>query len=138
MAFASFEFDDISDILFTTGFNNDSQYIEQSRFPESGWNFLGMIGIFDPPRPEIRDVVSRIERAGIRLFMVTGDHPTTAEALARQSGFGNGDLKSKAEQNQIKKRMKNEMAFSENGILNPNIQKQISVDLSTASSGKFL
>ncbi|KAJ1911429.1 hypothetical protein H4219_005946 [Mycoemilia scoparia] len=45
---------------------------------------VGMIGIVDPPRPEIPDVVDKCRMAGMRIFMVTGDFSTTAAAIARE------------------------------------------------------
>ena len=45
---------------------------------------LGMAGIVDPPRPEVRDAVDVAAAAGIRTRMITGDHPTTAGAIAEQ------------------------------------------------------
>jgi len=45
--------------------------------------FLGLIGLQDPPRPEAREAVHRCELAGIRTVMITGDHPQTAAAVAR-------------------------------------------------------
>lgn len=48
---------------------------------------VGLVGIVDPPRPEIPDVVKTCRGAGIRLFMVTGDFQLTAEAIARQCGI---------------------------------------------------
>jgi Ca2+-transporting ATPase len=45
---------------------------------------LGLVGLQDPPRPEARDAVRRCREAGIRTVMVTGDHPDTAEAIARE------------------------------------------------------
>ncbi len=53
--------------------------------------FLGLITMFDPPRPEAADAISRCHRAGIRVMMITGDHPMTAAAIARQIGIGDGD-----------------------------------------------
>ena len=46
--------------------------------------FLGLIGLIDPLRPEARDAVERCRRAGIRVVMVTGDHPATAYSIARE------------------------------------------------------
>jgi Ca2+-transporting ATPase len=46
--------------------------------------FLGLIGLQDPPRAEARDAVKRCQRAGIRTVMITGDHPDTAGAIARE------------------------------------------------------
>ena len=48
---------------------------------------VGLVGIVDPPRPEIPEVVKTCRGAGIRFFMVTGDFQLTAEAIARQCGI---------------------------------------------------
>ena len=49
--------------------------------------FLGLVGMIDPPRPEARDAIATCERAGISVVMITGDHPTTARAVARELGI---------------------------------------------------
>jgi Ca2+-transporting ATPase len=49
--------------------------------------FLGLMGMIDPPRPEARDAIAVCVRAGIRPVMITGDHPTTATAVARELGL---------------------------------------------------
>jgi magnesium-transporting ATPase (P-type) len=55
-----------------------------SGFPSSGYCFIGLFSLLDPPRPEVPDAVLKARRAQIRVAMVTGDHPTTAKAIAKQ------------------------------------------------------
>ena len=49
--------------------------------------FLGFIGIVDPPRPEVREAIAKCHAAGIKVVMITGDHPVTAEAIAKNVGL---------------------------------------------------
>ena len=49
---------------------------------------LGYLGISDPLRQDVRAAVERCEAAGVRVVMLTGDHPATAEAVAREAGLG--------------------------------------------------
>src|SRR6185436_20489195 len=53
--------------------------------------FVGLTGMFDPPRPEVKDAVAKCDAAGIRVVMITGDHPHTAMAIARQLGIATDD-----------------------------------------------
>lgn len=50
----------------------------------SGMTFLGLVGIVDPPRPEVMDAIKEAHTAGIRVKMITGDHKGTATAIARE------------------------------------------------------
>jgi Ca2+-transporting ATPase len=54
---------------------------------EQGMTFLGLVGMIDPPRPEAKVAIQTCELAGIRPVMITGDHPVTAQAVARELGL---------------------------------------------------
>lgn len=54
---------------------------------ESGLTLLGLAGIYDPPRRETTPAIAECSSAGIRVHMLTGDHPTTAEAIAKEVGI---------------------------------------------------
>ena len=54
---------------------------------ESGLLFLGLLGLYDPPRPEVADAIRQCQEAGIKVTMVTGDYGLTAQAIARQIGL---------------------------------------------------
>ncbi|MFD8590862.1 cation-translocating P-type ATPase [Streptomyces sp. NPDC059637] len=54
---------------------------------ERGLTLLGLTAMIDPPRPQVADAVAHCRAAGIRIIVVTGDHPLTAAAIARQVGI---------------------------------------------------
>ena len=58
--------------------------------------FVGLIGLVDPPRPEVRDAIALCHAAGIAVKMITGDHKLTAAAIARELGLA-GDVVTGAE-----------------------------------------
>jgi len=62
------------------------QVEEQKEYAED-FIFLGFIGIVDPPRPEAREAIKKCHAAGIKVVMITGDHPVTAEAIAKKVGL---------------------------------------------------
>ncbi|ETE66743.1 Potassium-transporting ATPase alpha chain 1 [Ophiophagus hannah] len=69
---------------FPRGYHFDS---DETNFPTSGLCFAGLISMIDPPRATVPDAVMKCRTAGIRVIMVTGDHPITAKAIAASVGI---------------------------------------------------
>lgn len=63
----------------------DDNFKEKGSFNDL--TFYGLVGLQDPPKPGVTDSVKRMKGAGIRVVMITGDHPLTAEAISRQIGL---------------------------------------------------
>lgn len=55
--------------------------------PAGGYTFIGLAGLFDPPRPEVPAAVAALRSAGVQVIMVTGDYQTTAAAIGRLVGI---------------------------------------------------
>jgi sodium/potassium-transporting ATPase subunit alpha len=64
---------------------------EAQNFPMTGLCFVGLVALIDPPREDVPDAVKDCQQAGIRVMMVTGDHPTTAVSIARMVGIVTND-----------------------------------------------
>lgn len=64
---------------------------ESEELVEDTFIFVGIIGMLDPPRPEVPDALAKCRTAGIRVFMMTGDYGPTAETISRQIGLFTGD-----------------------------------------------
>merc|ERR1712115_622933 len=60
---------------------------EEENFPLEGLRFVGLMSMIDPPRAAVPDAVLKCRSAGIKVIMVTGDHPITAKAIARSVGI---------------------------------------------------
>jgi len=69
---------------------------------------VGLVGIIDPPREGITDVITKCRTAGIRVFMVTGDYALTAAAIASQIGIFTGNQYDTAESMRIKHKVNHE------------------------------
>ncbi|GAB4149185.1 MAG: cation-translocating P-type ATPase [Candidatus Promineifilaceae bacterium] len=65
----------------------DPENEEEMQLLESGQIFLGVIGMLDPPRAEVKEAVRKAKSAGIRPIMITGDHPLTAQHIAHELGM---------------------------------------------------
>lgn len=59
--------------------------------PMDEFVFIGLVAIMDPPKKGVRKAIAALRTAGVQLVMVTGDHPLTAEAIARQIGLFSGE-----------------------------------------------
>jgi magnesium-transporting ATPase (P-type) len=77
---------DASDDTDDTGDGGRNAVSAQGRL-EHSLELLGLVAMEDPPRAGVSDAVEVCRRAGIRVMMITGDHPATAEAIAREVGF---------------------------------------------------
>jgi magnesium-transporting ATPase (P-type) len=66
----------------------DGPLPKQREQVETALTLLGLVAMEDPPRPEVADAVASCHRAGIRILVITGDHPLTAAAIARRVGIG--------------------------------------------------
>ena len=60
-------------------------------FPTTNLKFIGLIAIMDPPRDNVPEAVTKCLSAGVKVFMVTGDHPFTARAIAKEIGLLKSD-----------------------------------------------
>lgn len=69
---------------FPKGFKFDA---DSPNFPLTGFRFVGLMSMIDPPRATVPDAVVKCRSAGIKVIMVTGDHPITAKAIAKSVGI---------------------------------------------------
>merc|ERR1711981_862415 len=77
---------------------------DEENFPLDGLRFVGLMSMIDPPRAAVPDAVLKCRSAGIKVIMVTGDHPITAKAIARSVGIisdGNKTVEDIAEEKGI-------------------------------------
>jgi len=65
----------------------------RNNYPSSDYCFVGLVSLEDPPKHGVREAIGTLRLAGIKVMMVTGDHPKTAEAIARKINLIIGDTK---------------------------------------------
>ena len=75
---------DLSKEKYPEGYPFDADDVN---FPIEGLRFVGLISMIDPPRAAVPDAVAKCRSAGIKVIMVTGDHPITAKAIAKSVGI---------------------------------------------------
>ncbi|KAJ7144913.1 aminophospholipid-transporting P-type ATPase [Mycena crocata] len=64
-----------------------------AKYPSSDYCFVGLVSLEDPPKHGVREAIGTLRLAGIKVMMVTGDHPKTAEAIARKINLIIGDTR---------------------------------------------
>lgn len=84
---------------------------------EENLTFLGLVGLIDPPRPEVSAAVAACRSAGIRVIMITGDSPVTAQAIATQVGLPvtqvvTGDRVDAADDTTLRKLLAQDVVFA--------------------------
>jgi len=84
---------------------------------ESDIVFVGILGFIDPPRKEVKGAIQTCQDAGIKVIMITGDHPETAKAIASQVGITNanvltGNEIAKMTDEDLKKALKSTFVFA--------------------------
>lgn len=62
-------------------------------YPTDNYCFVGLVSLEDPPKHGVREAIGTLRLAGIKVMMVTGDHPKTAEAIARKINLVLGDTR---------------------------------------------
>ncbi|KAJ2362017.1 hypothetical protein IW150_007106, partial [Coemansia sp. RSA 2607] len=87
LAFAKLKLDGAT---YTTDYTFDRR---SGNWPQDGFMFVGLASLEDPPKHGVREAVGRCRAAGIQVVMVTGDHPLTAEAVARRINLVLGETR---------------------------------------------
>ncbi|CAO3655723.1 unnamed protein product [Mucor hiemalis] len=85
------------DLLPETSYPADFVFDKAAKnYPMSGMTFVGLVSLEDSPKHGVREAIGKCRAAGIKVMMVTGDHPLTAEAIGRKINLMVGDTKTLA------------------------------------------
>jgi sodium/potassium-transporting ATPase subunit alpha len=84
LALCSRAFKSPKDIIFSSDGNTFN-------FPTTDLNFVALVAIMDPPRDNVPEAIKKCHCAGVKVFMVTGDHPLTAKSIAQDVGLLSSD-----------------------------------------------
>ncbi|MBI4084570.1 MAG: cation-translocating P-type ATPase [Candidatus Levybacteria bacterium] len=84
--YESFAKEGLRVIAFGKKIDNDAHRRNRQEL-EQGLHFVGIVGIYDPPRPEVAQAIRQAKNAGIKTIMVTGDNELTALAIAKEIGL---------------------------------------------------
>ena len=84
-------------------FRNDHKIeFTDPQIPKLGYRFLGLISFIDPPRATVPSAVQECRLAGIKVVMITGDHPITAKAIAKMVNIISGETRDEIAKKQSK------------------------------------
>ena len=73
----SFKFQVLGFAIIPLKKDNTKFNMKEQNWPDSGYTFVGLLGLMDPPKPGVNQAIATCRSAGIRVFMITGDHPIT-------------------------------------------------------------
>lgn len=96
----------------------ENEQVIPSTLEECSLNFLGLIGLQDPPRESVKEDISICKKAGIRVVMITGDNGITASSIAKEVGIPHsgeiitGDMIDKMDDDELKEKIKHVSIFS--------------------------
>ncbi|WP_420886964.1 HAD-IC family P-type ATPase [Bacillus paramycoides] len=79
--------------LRVLGFAYSQNHLEQNEVADDGLIFVGLVGMIDPPKPEVEESIREAIELGVKPVMITGDHPITAISIAKQTGIWNSQDK---------------------------------------------
>lgn len=80
-------------LMFAWKYTNEKPALADTSVLEKNLTYAGIAGIADPPRPEVKIAIATCRKAGITPVMITGDHPNTAVAIARETGIWTAESK---------------------------------------------